>query len=174
MKLIAHAFASLSLFAVGSPVIAGGGAPPQLHNKSVTVAWGESNTWKRLSDGTLGSSTPSHERVFYISSAGRPFVREKGKSGNYGQKVDVGPEMTSGRFTFSGNSMTNYMGREGLRWQITVRFDPSFNSCTTSVIVGKEGAVAKVTGMDGAPYEITGTSVGAATCSIREGNALAG
>ncbi|MBI3700579.1 MAG: hypothetical protein HY242_09085 [Afipia sp.] len=52
-------------------------------------------------------------------------------------------------------------------------FDPSFASCSTTVTIGKIGPNATLTGFDGAEYQIISMEPGAASCSIRDGNALA-
>ena len=173
MKLIA----GLALAALGLPLAApafAGAVPAQLHNKTIAVVWGQSNTWRRVSDGVAGSSSIVMQRQIYISSAGRTFVRQQGTAGRAGNKSDIGPESLSGRFSFNGNTMTNFMGREGLLWHINVTFDPSFSGCSAAITIAREGAVAKGAGLDGAQYENLSASVGSTSCSVKDGNAFAG
>ena len=41
------------------------------------------------------------------------------------------------------------------------------------VTIGKSGAGTKITGFDGAVYEVISMQPGASSCSIRDGNAFA-
>jgi len=143
-----------------------------LQNKTVTLFWGETNTWRRLPDGQTGSSTPTFERLIYISSAGRPFVRVNAKAGSVA-KQDFGPDANAGRFAFEGLTMTNFAGRAGLLRKFTVTFDPAFSSCTATVAILKDGPNPKTPGIDGAQYETLSISAGQISCSVKNGNSLA-
>ena len=158
---------------VSTPLFAGN-APAGLHNKSIVLSWSETNMHKRVSDGQTGTATPSLERTIYISSAGREFVRQKASSGRNGRSGEGGPERTSGRFTFAGNTMVNMMGGDGLLRRLTVTFNPAFSGCQAAITIGKNGAHPVTTGVDGATYEVLSISAGAVSCSIRDGNAFAG
>lgn len=176
MKIIPGLLLTASLLTApfGGVALAAGSAPAQLHNKSIVIFWAQANTWRRLSDNRNGSSTISMERTIYVSSAGRPFVRQKYKSGKAGGKGDAGPENLSGRFDFNGNTVVNYMGREGLLWHITMTFDPSFSSCTSTINIARDGAHPIATGADGAQYENLSATAGSVSCSVKDGNAVAG
>jgi hypothetical protein len=172
LKAISYLAAALSTLVISGSASAG--APPvQLHNKTIIVSWSQTNVWRRLSNGQNGSSNVTMEGTLYISSAGRPFTRIKSTAGTYNRGRDVPPDESSGRFRFDGNIMTSFMGREGLLWRITVRFEPSFTGCDATINVAREGRAAKVTGVDGDRYENLSTRVGAASCSMRDGNAFA-
>jgi hypothetical protein len=58
--------------------------------------------------------------------------------------------------------------------QVTVTFDPSYRTCTASVIVGLEdGKPLSYIGFNGKRYTATGkTVVSNVTCAVRDGNAL--
>ena len=172
MKVIS----SLALAALIVPLASSAfaAAPAGLRNKTIVLSWGETNTHKRLSDGQTGSATPSFERTIYISSAGREFVRQRATSGRNARGGDVGPERATGRFTFQGNTMVNFMGADGLLRRLTVTFDPSFTGCRASLTIGKDGARPRVTGVDGAAYEVLSVSGGSVSCSVRDGNAFSG
>ena len=172
MKAISYLAAALSTLVFTDSARAGA-APVRLHNKTIVVAWGQTNVWRRLSDGENGSTTLTAEGTMYISSAGRPFTRINFNGGGSNRGRDVGPEDLSGRIRFDGNTVTSFVGREGLLWRVTVKFDPSFTSCEATINVGREGHAAKVTGIDGDKYENLSTRVGAASCSMRDGNAFA-
>ena len=53
-----------------------GSVPKQLHNKTVSVSWGEASRNKRISDGATVSGHGKFDRIIYISSAGRFFPAE--------------------------------------------------------------------------------------------------
>ena len=151
-----------------------GAAPAGLHNKSIVLSWAETNMHKRVSDGQTGTATPSFERTIYISGAGREFVRQRATSGRNARNGEGGPERTSGRFSFAGNTMVNMMGGDGLLRRLTVTFNPSFSGCQAAITIGKSGPNPRTTGVDGAAYEILSISAGSVSCSIRDGNAFAG
>ena len=173
MKTIRYLLVAFSAVIISGPVKAAG-APTQLHNKTVVLYWGQTFTWRRPYDGVTGSGQSNVERQIYISSAGRPFARTKSSSGKNGRTGDAGPESQSGRFSFDGNTMTNFMGTEGLLWHIVVTFDPSFSSCTAKISIVRENGIAKGTGMAGEQLEYQSASVGSTSCSMKDGNAFAG
>ena len=148
-------------------------APSQLHNKSVTVTWGESGVYKRISDGVNTSPVGQFQRVFYISSAGRIFSRGTAKSGKFGGTKESGPETTAASVTFEGNSLVGVGVNLGVARRVAATFDANFSSCSASVTIGKSGIGTKITGFDGAVYEVISMQPGASSCSIRDGNAFA-
>jgi hypothetical protein len=59
--------------------------------------------------------------------------------------------------------------------RIQAEFDGGYHSCTLKVIYGKErGAALYHRGMDGRMYTIISTDIISPTCSIRDGNFVAG
>lgn len=173
MKVVCCFALAMLAFPIGSPARAGA-VPAQLHNKTVSVVWGLSTTWRRISDGVTGSSTSIIDRSIYVSSNGRTFVRQNARTGNNTNKIEIGPEAQSGRFAFEGNTLSNIVDRGGLLWRIAINFDPAFSSCSATVHIGREGKVAKTTGIDGAPYENLSATAGSTSCSVKVGNAFAG
>ena len=166
-------FVAAIAFSICSASVANADAPTQLRNKTVSLSWGQTTTWRRLSDNVTGSSNFVMARQIYISSAGRTFVRNRGVSGTVASGSDAGPEKTASRFVFNGSTMTAFMDRGGLLWHITLTFDPSFRSCSATVSVAREGQKAKTTGIDGAAYENLSASTGSPSCLIADGNAFA-
>lgn len=148
-------------------------APAQLYNKSITVNWGESGVYRRISDGVNTSPVGQFQRVYYISSAGRIFVRGKSTTGRYGGTKEAGPEQNAGNVSFSGNTLVNFGENLGVVRRIVSTFDANFSSCSSTVTIGKSGASAKIKGFDGAEYEIISMQAGSSSCSISSGNALA-
>lgn len=149
-------------------------APPQLFNKTIELYWGESFVSKRLSDGKPSSGIGKQSRTIYISGAGRAFVKITGISGKSGGSKEKGPEDAKGNVSFSGAGLTLVSLSQDVARRVSVSFDPSFSSCTATLTVGKASEHARVPGYDGAGYEIISISGGAVSCSVKQGNTLAG
>lgn len=160
-------------FALSWPSPAHAAAPTQLYNKSIIITWAESGTYKRMSDGSDKSTVGQFQMTVYVSSAGRPFVRASNRAGQFANTRERGPENNSGNVQFSGNTLTTVRENIGVARQLQTTFDGSFSSCSTSVTIGKIGPGAKMTGFDGAIYQVVSMQPSATSCSIREGNALA-
>lgn len=153
-------------------------APQQLYNKTVRVYWAQSMTMKLLASGQQISATPRFERTIYVSGSGRTFVR--GHAVGTGmvapaRTVEKGPEESTTRI-FQGDQivMVGQRPGDGVATRVVVSFNPSFSSCTASVIVGKIGPNPKITGIDGSPRELIDVSASSPSCSVSEGNGLGG
>jgi hypothetical protein len=170
------------LLLAASPAFAAG-APPQLHNKSILLAW-STQVVQKGQDGRMISPTLSQQRTIYISSQGRLFVRA-GRSINNrkfsGSKTgEAGPDDSRGYageargISFQGNTLIGTQTYASGAGQIRITFDPGFSSCTMVAVEGKSGSgPIRIKGIDGQMYErISATSSGY-SCSIRDGNALA-
>ena len=169
IRFCAAAFAAIALMSSAPDANA---APPQLYNKSITVTWGESGVYKRISDGVNVSPSGQFQRIYYISGAGRVFTRGTNKSGQYGGSREAGPEKTADSVKFEGNSLVAVGVNLGVARRLSAMFDAGFSSCTASVTIGKSGAGTRITGFDGAVYEVISMQPGAISCSIRDGNAF--
>lgn len=162
------------------PTSAFSAPPPQLYNKTIRVGWTQSMTMKLLATGSQISATPRFERTIYVSSSGRIFVRghalQSGRGALVSRTVERGPEESGSTTNFQRNQIVNFGSRkgDGVATRVTVSFDPAFASCTASVNVGKTGPNPKITGIDGTDRELIDVSVGAASCSMSDGNGLAG
>lgn len=112
-----HAIRAVSISAVfvGSFVFVGGAvagpAPKQLYNKSVTVNWIES-TVQRAPDGRTNTPQINTQRIAYVSSAGRLFVKGTRninmRNFQGGNQTERGPDNASGGsggFTFEGDRL---------------------------------------------------------------------
>jgi hypothetical protein len=167
------ALATVSFMSFGTNANAAS-VPAKFYNKSITVTWGESGVYKRISDGVNVSPSGQFQRIFYISSTGRIFSRGSGgRSGKYGGSRDAGPEKTAQNIKFEGNSLVAVGVNLGVARRVSASFDAAFSSCTASITIGKSGAHTKITGFDGAVYEVISMQAGASSCSIRDGNAFA-
>jgi hypothetical protein len=160
------------LMPIGSALA--GSPPPQLHNKTINVGMSISLPG-RAADGTAGTKARNIDRVIYISSKGRVFVRVSRQAGRFSQEKEIGPGVTSGRFQFSGNQMIGTLKFISGAGQMTITFNSSFTGCTVRVIMGHEAGKAIVyKGLNGKTYTATGpANVSQQTCSVRDGNAFA-
>lgn len=148
---------------------------PQLLNKTVVIAWLESITEKG-EDGRVTTHPANRERIAYISSAGRVFLRVINTlPGGQGIYENAPGDSPSGSLAFQGsNMMVGTSVFSGFARRLTVTFGPSFTTCNASVVYGKSGGSRKWKSPDGKRiYEAIAISVGATSCSIKDGNILA-
>jgi hypothetical protein len=172
LRFSSAALATISFMSFGTNANAAS-VPTRFYNKSVTVTWGESGVYKRISDGVNVSPSGRFQRIFYISSAGRIFTRGTAISGQNGGSREAGPEKTSNSVKFEGNSLVAVGVNLGVARRVSASFDATFSSCTASVTIGKSGVGTKITGFDGAVYEVISMYPAAISCSVRDGNAFA-
>lgn len=170
MKFVALFAIATATFGLSSSGVKA--APPQLYNKSIVVSWGESGTYKRISDGTQRSETGQFQIAVYVSGAGRAFFRylSRSGSGRFGRTSERGPETNSGNVQFNGNGFVAFYQRSEVVRRIAATFDQSFAGCTAAVTIGKLNRDATIPGFDNAGYRVLSMQPGAASCSIREGN----
>ena len=169
MTLRALLIASLAL--VSHAALA---APPDLLNKTVRVNWAESLVEKR-DDGQTITPVLRHERIIYISGAGRIFSKTVAQSRGVGATRERSPEGGSGAsWSFQGRTMSGVVEFEAVARRIVVSFDGAGTSCTATVSVGKRGAHPHWKGVDGANYELLQDDVGSVSCAVSAGNAFAG
>jgi hypothetical protein len=148
-------------------------APSQLYNKSITITWSEQST-QRSADGQTITPTISTQRIAYVSSAGRVFVRWNRNGPGGEEKGERAPEQSRpGALNFQGNQLVGTYVFHGFARRLVVSFDASFTSCNTSVVYGKAGGPTSWKGLDGVTRELLSINVSGTSCSIREGNALA-
>lgn len=173
LKATCCAAFALVIAPLWSTVATAAAAPSQLYNKTVSINWGESGVYKRISDGVNTSPVGQFQLIVYVSSAGRAFVRGSNKSGRFGGTRERGPEENSGNVQFAGNTLVTVRENLGIARRIVTTFDGSFASCSSTVTIGKIGPNATITGFDGAVHQVISMQPGAASCSVTNGNALA-
>jgi hypothetical protein len=147
--------------------------PSALYNKSISIAFVASAN----AVGDRGSPSRSRQVqvTIYVSNLGRIFLQREARSGRRGLTEQRGPETTAGHFRFEGNRLIGtrkLLG--GGASQMTISFEPGFQSCTASIQFGREsGTDFKFKGLNGEIYTATGVPTASTpTCSIREGNAF--
>ena len=161
---------ALSVVLLAAPAFA---APPQLLNKTITISFTATGVGKSPEGVQRGFNTQV-SRIIYVSSAGRLFIRHRASLRGNTRGGDTAPGEGNGSFSFQGNRLVGVQSFGTGARQYTVTFDPSFSSCTASVIEGKSGGVIRRKGPDGIMYEITGGTTSSVSCSIQNGNAFAG
>jgi len=148
-------------------------APVQLYNKTVVVSWSES-IQEKTEDGRLLNTSLSRERLAYVSSAGRVFLRSTQNTRSVQKRNDIAPGSSPGSLAFQGNSMVGTAVFAGFARRITVTFDAGFSSCNATVIYGRAGGPRTWKSLDGKyTLEVQSISVGSTNCSIRDGNVFA-
>ncbi|MBI5320853.1 hypothetical protein [Bradyrhizobium sp.] len=152
---------------------AAAGAPAQLYNKSVVINWSESIQEKNEA-GQLLNTSLSRQRIAYVSSAGRIFVRSTQSTRSAEKKNELAPGAGGGTLAFQGNSLVGTAVFAGFARRITVNFDAGFSSCSASVVYGRAGGPQKWKSLDGKQtMEVQSISVSSASCAIRDGNLVA-
>jgi hypothetical protein len=160
------------------------GAPTQLYGKSVVISYTGT-----INARPVGSNEPYRPRSFskqlsvYVSSAGRPFMRNsssagRGGSGSLDQVGASGVNQSGGASSvqFQGRSLVIVFMYQGGAAHIQADFDPAFASCTADVIrakaTGNSTRIAK--GLTtGTSYEVESSTTSGVSCSIKDGNVFA-
>jgi hypothetical protein len=139
-------------------------APPQLYNKTITVSYTAS-----MNAGTLAA-----QRIIYVSSKGRIFVRRTRSGGGASESKDL----RLGNYSYSGGRIIGYLdfsrsgfGGSGAQ-QMTISFDPSFRTCNASLRYGKSsGQPYRVVVPNGKTYSSdSAPTVSGISCAIKDGN----
>lgn len=148
-------------------------APKQLLNKSVIVAWSDAVSQKNP-DGQLINTSIGRQRIAYVSSAGRVFVRSINTDRNATMNREMAPGEQQGSLAFQGNAMVGHAVFSGFARRVLVTFDLSYSSCTATVTYGRSGGPTTWKSFDQKrTFEVQSITAGSPSCSIREGNAAA-
>ena len=148
-------------------------APAALLNKSITVSYATTIPGK-TADGTQVTGTRQSTRTIYISSAGRIFARVARRDGRASETKDRAPGDNSYRFV--GDKLVGVMQFQSGASQMTISFDPSGQSCSASIVAGRDsGQAIRWKMVDGSVREATGApTFSNISCSIVSGNAFGG
>lgn len=150
----------------------------QIQNKTITASWLVENTFV-APNGRVFTPTVQ-QRVIYVSSTGRVFVKATFVSPHGSRSAEVAP----GENTPDGGArdvrieggkivaMAALQG--GAAGRMVISFDQSYSTCTVEVIIGRSGRGPLVRwGPGGVPLEVRSQSISGQSCSVREGNAFA-
>ncbi|OQW56205.1 MAG: hypothetical protein A4S14_10575 [Proteobacteria bacterium SG_bin9] len=174
VRCLAIAFAALLVLAVDAPAAAQP-APRPLLNKTVRVSFTLTNTLRRP-DGRMVTGGGNVQQLFYVSSAGRIFVKRiaGGQTGEAGPGEATTNSGIARSASFQGGKLIAIANRGGGAGRTIVSFDPGFSSCTVDVLYGKpEGGSVTRRGPRGGILELISTSYSGQSCSIAEGNQVA-
>jgi hypothetical protein len=152
-------------------------APSQLYGKSIIVSWTSDSVIRNVGEQEFSSRKHPNVRNYYISSKGRPFVRDTFKQKKR-EIVDAsGTSDTGGprAIHFQGNSLVDTEAYIRGARRIQIDFDDSFGSCTAHVIAGKEPSASTfiTKGIGGKLNELRSRTYSDVTCAIKDGNVLA-
>src|SRR5262249_31389164 len=144
---------------------------------SIALTWGENREGVARGAGVYVTLTS------YVSTAGRLFTRTLHGAIMHSHRTMTqvgydGPGDRSTRTTaqFQGRSLIMTNQNEGGARQIVVDFDATFSTCQAKVMHGREVGknAMHLSGMNAQQIEVHSVSVSGVSCSIKEGNALAG
>jgi hypothetical protein len=166
-------FALASAAAVFSYCSTADAAPSQLLNKTVSVTTTVTIP-ARGSDGTISTRQRTVSRLIYISSQGRLFVKVSQRARRAATDREIGPG-DGGSWPFEGNRLVTTRGFISGANQLTISFDPSFQSCSADLVIGSESGKPRVwKALNGETLTAAGKAeVSGVSCSIQEGNAFA-
>lgn len=168
----------LGLIASTSATLA---APQSLYGKTIRVTWNEARSQRVRGEGEFKAVSIPLSFTVYVSSKGQLFKRltaTNASGRSTGSKDRVGTSGSgaegSGSISFQGNSMISTANNNGLGRRIRITFDGG-SSCSAEVLTGKNGAGTAIvrSNATGKMLEFQSVSAGAASCSMREGNAFA-
>ncbi len=169
--------AAVAAFAIGCGDVAA--APARLLNKTVLLNWTTTNV-QRGPDGQTVSRPISFTRTIYVSSNGRMFDRSTRSAGRHSGTSELGPggkQLKTGEaagLRFSGERMVGNVAFATGAAQFVVSFSGGFSSCSVDVLLGRQGGQMRRRGVDRKMYDILSATVSGQSCSVREGNLLAG
>lgn len=148
-------------------------APKQLFNKTVVIGWADS-VYQKYPDGSMGTATITRQRLAYVSSAGRVFVRSINNDRNATSNRELAPGEQQGQLSFQGNNLVGHAVFSGFARRVLVTFDPNYGSCNATVTYGRSGGPTTWKSFDQQrTFEVQTITAGSASCSIRDGNAAA-
>jgi len=158
-RTISNLCIALTLAATTTHALAAS-APPQLYNKTITVSF------SLTSRGAPGSLAV--QRLIYVSSKGRIFVRGSRSTRAASDSADV----AAGAYRYEGGRIIGHYTMADHANQLTITFDPGFQSCNASLRFGKSSGKSYRTTAPGGMTTVSDTApaVSGLSCSIRDGN----
>jgi hypothetical protein len=174
MRIVAPV--ALGLIATGllSGPLRAESVPPQLRNKTVSLAWTMQRT-VMTPRGERRSPQIAMTRTIYISTTGRFFI--KASRNRHEAEIAPGGKTPRGgarEMIFSGGKIVGMAQRGSAAGRLIVSFDSGYSSCRVSVSYGKPAnGRATFRGRRGFEIEVLDVTYSGETCSIRDGNVFA-
>jgi hypothetical protein len=149
-------------------------APAALRNKTLSVSW--TSTPRLMTPrGEREASPVSVHRLIYISSAGRFFVKAtydaRSSEAAPGDKTPPGGARD---VTFSGGKIIGFGQLGAGAGRMIVSFDRAYTSCRVNVLYGLPKGRHPTYQRHGVTVELLEVTHSGESCSIRQGNAVAG
>ena len=153
-------------------------ASPQIQNKTVTASWSVENTLV-APNGRVFAPTIRQQRVIYVSSTGRLFVKASFNTPRGSDSAEIAP---GGKTPAGGARDARIEGGKivamaalqgGAAGRMVISFDPSYSTCVVDVVIGRSDRGRRMMRRDGVPLEIRSQTISGQSCSVREGNAFA-
>jgi hypothetical protein len=174
MRIVA--LVALGLIATGllSGPVRAESVPPQLRNKTISLAWTMQRT-VMTPRGERQSPPFQFGRTIYVSGAGRFFV----KASRNGHNAEVAPGDRTPQggardMRFSGGKVVAMAQRGTGAGRMIISFDQNYTSCRVHINYGKPaGGHASFTSRRGVEIEVLDVVYSGQSCSIRDGNAFA-
>lgn len=155
------------------------GAPQQLLNKTIAASYVAQMTLV-APNGRIIPRAVTVQRLIYVSSAGRTFVKFSARGpqgGSRDNEIGPGDRTPAGRareMRFEGSRLVGTAEIGGGAGRIVITFDPSFTNCSLEVANARSGNDPIVRrGPRGGVFEVQSMTYSGQSCSIREGNAVA-
>ncbi len=153
------------------------GAPPQILNKTIEASW-VVNVTLVAPNGRVVTRQVNQQRLIYISSAGRTFVKSS-FSAPYGSgSAELAPGASTPKggardVRFEDGKLVLLANLDGGRaGRVVIGFDATYSTCNIDVTIGRssERTVVERRGMQ---FEILSHAVSGQSCTVRQGNAFA-
>jgi hypothetical protein len=153
-------------------------APPQIQNKTVTASWSVDYTLV-APDGKILTPTVRTQRVIYVSSAGRFFIKYANAAAGGSESGETAP---GGKTPSGGARDVRFEGGKivamavlqgGAAGRMVISFDPGYSTCTVDAVIGRSGRGPTTMRRHGVLLEVRSQSISGQSCSVREGNAFA-
>lgn len=177
---IKTAIAALSLLALATGAQAAG-APKGLYGKSVRVSWSEAREQRPRGEDAWRTVHGTINAIVYISDKGNTFGQSTARTAggtavpitSVNGKSDSAPMSLS----WQKRSATYIVGAGGGARRVVLTFDESYSSCTLSVTFAKsspDAIAVEYSTIIKRWNEVKGATVGGMSCSVQQGNLLAG
>jgi hypothetical protein len=153
------------------------GTPAQLLSKSVVIDWTDTRSQRDGDNPEFHTVNGSHTLSVYISSAGRPFIRQVNRTRVGSGGRDRAPGQNGSRAAvFEGESMTVFGQTRGGAQRTVVRFDNGFAACSATTGLGFQSGQTSVSisPITGRRVETRSLTVTGVSCSVRNGNVFGG
>jgi len=180
-EMDAFRFLAIGL-AIGSTAVANVAAaadkpPTQLYGKSILFGWQETRVQRDLEKTNFYTTTADSTLDVYLSQVGRVFSKSTYTYQNghvAGGLEQVAGQSKKGRIiTFSGSTMTVFMGfGKGVR-RLIVSFNTNFKTCSGRLTYAKQPGAAMIIMTDNVDHtqqEISSATFAGETCTISDEN----